>query len=235
VFTPALVTIGVTVVVLTGFKIRARDLAICMVAVALVVAWMTFFVARLGGTSQLTDARLVEIGPLSLHRQALRTGLATALRFVAIMVLALLGSLGTTTGQLASALVHQARVPYRFAYGAVATLRFVPRYKNDVGVLRAAHRARGIVDVPGPIGALRRTSRSLVPLLASGVRHAERLSLAMDARGFGAFPQRADRDPATLRVRDGVFLAVIWGAVAATYLFTARLGVLQMTAMLYRP
>lgn len=235
VFTPAVVLAGATIAVLTGFKTRARTLVIGTFAVALVVAWMTLFFALLVDTSRLADARQIELGPLSFPRQALQTGLATALRFVALMALALLGSVGTTTGQLASALVHQVRVPYRFAYGTVATLRFVPRYKTDVGTLRAAHRARGIADMPGPIGALRRAGRSAVPLLASGVRHAERLSLAMDARGFGAFPQRTDRNPATLRVRDWVFLAVVWGGIAAAYLLSAQLGLLQMTSTLYRP
>ncbi|WP_051208610.1 energy-coupling factor transporter transmembrane component T [Propionicicella superfundia] len=235
VLTPTLVLVGATVTLLTGFRMRPRTLAIGVLAATLIVAWMTFFFALLVDTDRFGGTERVEIGPVALYVQGLSIGLATALRFVVVMMLALLGSLGTTTDRLTSALIRQGRIPYRFAYGTAATLRFVPRYQADVRTLRAAHRARGIIDGRGPVGTLRRAGRSLVPLLAGGVRHAERLSLAMDARGFGAFPQRTDRNPAEVRTRDGVFLVAVWGGVAACYLVTARLGVLVMTGAIYQP
>ena len=134
-------------------------------------------------------------------------GAATALRIASLLTLAWLGGAGTTGRDLASALVHQFRVPYRFAYGALAVLRFVPRLRTEVEVVRAAHRVRGVREGRGPVGRFRSTTRLLIPLLAGAIRHAERVALAMDARGFGAHPTRRDRSPSVFRTGDGLYLA----------------------------
>lgn len=49
-----------------------------------------------------------------------------------------------------------------------------------------------------------------MPLLAGAIRHAERVALAMDARAFGAHPDRTERHLVPWRVRDTVFVAVFW-------------------------
>lgn len=232
--TPAIVAAGVAGALSTVAGLRARTLAVGAVVLLLVSAWTSLLFALLVRPDLVAGTPVVIESPVTVRSGALQIGAATALRMIAVMLLALLGSVGTTPDRLASALVHQCRVPYRFAYGTVATLRFVPRYRQDVVTLRDAHRARGIIDPPGPVGYLRRSGRSLVPLLAGGIRHAERISLAMDARGFGAFTRRTDRDPAVLRARDWAFLVAVWAGVALAYVVTARLGLLTMTGQIHR-
>ncbi len=53
-----------------------------------------------------------------------------------------------------------------------------------------------------------------MPLLAGAIRHAERVALAMDARAFGAHPDRTERHLLPWRRRDTVFTAVFWIASA---------------------
>lgn len=231
---PAAVALLVIAALLTGARIRTRTVLISAAVMVLFIAWMAFFFALLVRTENVAETPLLHAGPISLHTGALMIGLSTALRFLAMMSLGLLASVGTTLPGLRSALVTQGRVPYRFAYGVVATVGFVPRYRDNAATIRAAHRARGVVDAPGPIGAIRRSARSFVPLLADGARHAERMSLAMDSRGFGAYRRRADRHPARLRARDGVFVAVLWVAITAIYLAAAQFGLLQFADELYR-
>lgn len=231
--TPGAIAIAALIALLTGIRFRLRTLVAGAAGLLVILAWTTFFFALLVRDDLVSGTPMVLDGWITMRAGAVEIGLATALRLVAAMVLALLGSLGTSVDQLASALVNQCRVPYRFAYGATATLRFVPRYREDIVTLRAAHRARGIIDPPGPIGYARRSSRSLIPLLAGGARHAERISLAMDARGFGAHHRRSDRAPAVVRVRDGVFAAAVWVGVAAVFVTTGMLGILQMSTVMY--
>ena len=137
-------------------------------------------------------------------------GVATALRLVALLALALIPGLASDGVDTVRALTAHLRIPYRVGYSALAALRFVPRFRHEFGVIRAAHRVRGSRAL-GPLAY----PRLLVPLLASGIRHAERVALAMDARAFGAFPSRTERRRPRWRVSDTVFVAVAWILTAA--------------------
>lgn len=231
---PAAVAAVALAGILTGVRLRPRTLLIAAGTTVLFAAWMSVFFAVLVRADRVAQTPLVQLGPLAVPSGALAIGLGTALRFVAMMMLALLGSLGTTLAGLRSALVLQARVPYRFAYGVVATVRFVPRYRENAATIRAAHRARGVVESRGPVGAIRRAARSFLPLLADGARYAERMSLAMDARGFGAHPHRIDRNPTRLRPRDIIFVATLWAAVAAIYVVALHYGLVEFAEQLHQ-
>ncbi|MGI5440458.1 energy-coupling factor transporter transmembrane component T [Streptomyces shenzhenensis] len=224
--TPAVIVIAAALVIIVGARLRPRAILIGGAIILLAGAWTTASFALLTRPEVVAGTPVVIDGWITLHAGALCTGMATSLRLIAMMLLALVGSLGTTTSALVSALVRQGRVPYRFAYGAVAAVRFAPRYRQDLLTIRAAQRARGIIDRRGPVGYLTRTRRSLIPLLAGGARHAERLSLAMDARGFGAHPHRNDRHPAVLRPSDVLFIFAVWSGVAAIFVITNALGLL---------
>lgn len=231
--TPSLVAGVAAMTLLTGVPLKLRAIALSTAMIILAAAWMTFFFAALTRVNLVAHTPTVMEGWLTLRVGALQVGAATTMRLIAIALLALLGSLGTTTDQLASALSRQCRIPYRFAYGALAAARFVPRYRQDLITLRAAQRARGIIDPPGPVGYLRRIGRALVPLLAGGARYAERLSLSMDARGFGAYRYRNERCPAVVCAHDVVFVFTVWGIIAAILIVTSELGLLQINCDLH--
>jgi energy-coupling factor transport system permease protein len=144
-------------------------------------------------------------------------GLATGLRLVAIVALALLAGLTTTGPDLARSLVQQLRVPYRVGYTAIAAFRFVPRFRHELDIIRQAHRVRGAHGRRGPFAAIARGVGYVVPLLAGAIRHAERVALAMDARAFGAFPDRTERHTVPLRARDVVFVALFLAVSAALF------------------
>jgi energy-coupling factor transport system permease protein len=82
------------------------------------------------------------------------------------------------------ALVQQARVPERFAYGALAAYQAVPGLAEDLVTLRQARRVRGLRGWH---------PRLLVGLLVRAIRHADQLALAMDARAFGSGPRSTFR------------------------------------------
>ncbi|GAA3667018.1 hypothetical protein GCM10022202_31370 [Microbacterium marinilacus] len=219
--TPALIAAAAAIAILTGARLHIRTILVGSGLLLVLTAWTTFSFALLARPESVAHTPVLVSGWITLRVGAVEAGAATAARLVAMVMLVLLASLGTTTAALISALVRQARVPYRFAYGAVTAARFVPRYRQDLLTIRTAQQARGVIERPGPLGYLRRTARLLVPLLAGGARHAERLSLAMDARGFGAHARRSDRDPAFIRPRDIIFVVVCWGVVAIIFASTA--------------
>ncbi|WP_461472207.1 energy-coupling factor transporter transmembrane component T [Microbacterium sp. HJ5] len=176
------------------------------------------------GFSLWTDAArvdqsvvVVQIGSWTLYGGALEIGLATGLRIAAIVALTLIAGLSTTGPDLVRATVQQLRVPYRIGYTALAAFRFVPRFGHELDVIRQAHRVRGAHGGRGPFAALARWFGYIVPLMAGAIRHAERVALAMDARAFGAHPDRTERHLVPFRSRDVVFIVLFWTVSAAVF------------------
>jgi energy-coupling factor transport system permease protein len=129
---------------------------------------------------------------------------------VAIASVGAVFTLTTDSTRLADALVQQARVSPRFAYGALAAFQALPRFGEDLTALRQARRVRGLRGGWHP--------RLLVGVLVLAIRHGDRMALAMDARAFGSGPRTFYRE-------------VRWGwldAVAAA----AALGVLVAALVL---
>ncbi|NQX25826.1 energy-coupling factor transporter transmembrane protein EcfT [Microbacteriaceae bacterium VKM Ac-2854] len=172
------------------------------------------------------SATLLSIGPWTLHVGALAVGGTTALRVLSILALSLVGGMTSTGPDVVRAMVQQLRVPYRIGYTALAAFRFVPRFGSELETIRKAHRVRGMAGGPGPIAAVQRNVGYAVPLLASAIRHAERVALSMDARAFGAHPTRTERYEVPFRARDTVFLLLFWALTAALFL-TVPLGSAQ--------
>ncbi len=124
---------------------------------------------------------VVAVGPIRVTAPAVEAGVALALRVAAIVAVGVAWSRITDPTHLADALAQQARLPERFAYGALAALQAIPWLAEDLAALREARRMRGLRASWHP--------RVLVGLLVLAIRRADRLAVAMDARGF-AGPRR---------------------------------------------
>ncbi|RLK52350.1 energy-coupling factor transporter transmembrane component T family protein [Microbacterium telephonicum] len=201
---------------LVGAKLTGRLVLLLAVAIPLAAAALGL------GMSLWTDADRVDrsvviaqLGAWTLYGGAVEVGFATGVRLAAIVALSLIAGLTTSGPDLARASVQQLRVPYRIGYTALAAFRFVPRFGHELDVIRQAHRVRGAHGGRGPFAAMARWWGYIVPLLAGAIRHAERVALAMDARAFGAHPDRTERHLVPWRVRDTVFVLALWAATIA--------------------
>jgi energy-coupling factor transport system permease protein len=217
--TPLVFLVLAYALILTGARLTRRTLALLLLAVPVAVVVLGV------GMSLWTDAArvdatapVVRIGAWTLYAGALAIGFATALRIAAILALALIAGLTTTGPDLVRASVQQVRVPYRIGYTALAAFRFVPRFGHELEVIRQAHRVRGAHTGRGPFAAAARWWGYVVPLLAGAIRHAERVALAMDARAFGAYPDRTERHLVPFRRRDAVFIGLFWAVSAAVFI-----------------
>ncbi|GAA1117359.1 energy-coupling factor transporter transmembrane component T family protein [Nocardiopsis composta] len=172
---------------------------------------------------------LLDLGPLQIRQGAAEVGAATAMRLLALLCLVLVGGLTTPPVDLVRALVQHLKVPYRIGYSGMAAFRFAPRFRRELEIIRLAHRARGTAH-RGPLGPLRRAGRMAVPLLAGGVRHGERVALAMDARAFGAHPTRTERHTLRFTLRDALFILTCWTLTALFFWLTHTAGLLAPLA-----
>ncbi|WP_167132061.1 energy-coupling factor transporter transmembrane component T [Paramicrobacterium chengjingii] len=196
---------------LTGSRLNARRLLVLFIALpaAAVILGLGFSLWTDASTLD-HDTALLSIGNYRLYLSAVEVGSATALRLISIVALALLTGFASRGPDLVRSAVAHLRVPYRVGYAALASYRFVPRFRYELDVIRKAHRVRGAMGGRGPIAAVRRTIGYIVPLLASAIRHAERVSLSMDARAFGAHPSRTERHEVPFRTRDTMFIVGFW-------------------------
>ncbi|KDA05449.1 cobalt ABC transporter permease [Microbacterium sp. CH12i] len=217
--TPASFIVLAYVIIVIGARLSVRTTALLFLAVPVGIAVIGV------GFSLWVDAAIVDdtapflqIGGWTLFTGALQVGFATALRLGAILTLALIGGLTTTGPDLVRASIQQLHVPYRIGYTALAAYRFVPRFGYELAVIRAAHRVRGHHGGRGPFARMARGWGYIVPLLASAIRHAERVALAMDSRAFGAHSTRTERYLVPFRVRDVVFIALFLIGSAAIFI-----------------
>ncbi|GAA1517060.1 energy-coupling factor transport system permease protein [Agromyces terreus] len=221
------VALGLLVV---GARLSGRALAALLlgVPVAILVLGLSFGIwvdpDRIENGSAAASVVLLEIGDWRFTLAAYLVGLATALRIAALLMLSLIAGLTTSGPELVRALVQNLRVPYRIGYTALAALRFVPRFGHELEVIRAAHRVRGTDAGRGPFAAVQRTVGTAIPLLASAIRHAERVALAMDARAFGAHPTRTERTISRWRARDTVFVLLFWTVSFGIYWWALQAG-----------
>jgi len=158
-----------------------RGIAPLVVGAASIAVANLLFSAANGDPSA---TQLARIGPMRLTREAADAAASVGARILAIVTIGTVFAQTTDPTRLVDSLVQQARLPARFAYGALAAYQAIPRLGEDLATLRAARRIRGL-------GGWR--PRLLVGLLVRAIRHADQLALAMDARAFGSGPRTTFR------------------------------------------
>jgi len=219
----ALVALGVIILVV-GARLRPSTVIALFVVLPIAVGILTVAFGLWVDPSRIHDHRAVfTIGAFPFTRGALAVGLASALRLAALVVLALIGGLTTQGADMARALVQQLRLPYRISYTAIAAYRFIPRLRGELLLIRRAQRVRGTSGGWGVFASVRRALAALIPLLASAIRHADRMALAMESRAFGAHPSRTERRSMPWRRRDTVFVLVVSLASVAIVVTTSAL------------
>ncbi len=171
------------------------------------------------------------VGPLPLTREGVAFGAAVALRLLCMITYTTLFFATTEPIQLVNSLVLQARLPYPLAFTILATYRFLPILQEEMAQIGAAQRIRAVYSPHGHTPyrslSLQAVRRFTIPLLAGGIRRAERLALAMDGRGFGARPTRSTYVPTRVGWGDRLFLLVALMVTGAILLTLAQLGLLS--------
>jgi energy-coupling factor transport system permease protein len=86
-------------------------------------------------------------------------------------------------------------------------LRFLPTVLEEADRILLAQRARGARFEGGPVARGRRLLPLAVPLFAGCLHRADRLALAMDARGYSAARKRTQLEPLAFGLADAGALA----------------------------
>ena len=128
------------------------------------------------------------------------------LRFLNIIGSSYLFVATTDPNRLAYALM-QAGLPYRFGFMLITALRFIPVFRLELAQVKNAQMAKGI-DLEGlSPGKLFRAVRYLfVPLVISTLSRVDALTISMESRAFGLYPERTYLDSQALSAEDKLLI-----------------------------
>jgi energy-coupling factor transport system permease protein len=172
---------------------------------------------------------LIHLGGVKVTGPALWAAGTLWLRLLAFALLSLVFVRTTEPQRLILSLIHQLHLNYRVAYGTMVGYRMLPLLQTDYRTIRAAQRVRGVRERRGVIHLWYRARRYALPLLTGAVRRAGRVALAMDARAFGALPQRTYRERMTVTAADWLFVGAALAIAALVVVALWRLGVARFT------
>jgi energy-coupling factor transport system permease protein len=161
---------------------------------------------------------VLDAGPFLVTTGMLLTALGLALRVLAIALPGILVVASTDPTDLADSLIQHARVPARFAIGALAAFRMVPLLADEWELLTMARRARGVDAGRNPVAHVRLFATTMFALLVGAIRRGTRLATAMDARGFAADAPRTVARPQPFTAADTALIvgALVVGVAAIT-------------------
>ncbi len=196
----------VVLVILVTFQLQnnaARGLMLIFLLVVLVLAriplrsiWGALPIILVMGTLLFAvnlfttpSTSYMEMGGITLGQQGFDRGLEFFLR-ITIMVLASFIFIWTTDIRDLMTGFVRIGMPYRFAFAIFLALRFLPIVQQEVDAVKAAHAIRGRA-LRSPIRhRFRLWQRYMFTVIVNGLRKAENTALAIESRGFGAYPDR---------------------------------------------
>ena len=129
-------------------------------------------------------------GTFRVSIEGIRVGISLAMRMMAIVFFSMIFVATTDPTDLVLSLIQNVRFPFRLGYGILVAYRFLPLWRTELEVIRAAHRIRGVGERTTLSGRWEQLRRYAVPLLANAIRKSERVAIAMDSKAFGALPRR---------------------------------------------
>jgi energy-coupling factor transport system permease protein len=156
-------------------------------------------------------------GWVTITQEGLIKGLNIGLRMLGFVAYGALFAMTTEVTLLALSLMQQCKLPPKFGYALLAGFRFLPMFKEEYEQIKAAHRVRGVARVPGLRGKFEAFTRYTIPLLAQGIRKAERVAIALEARGFDGTHNRTFYRQLRVGAPDAIYFALLLGFHALAY------------------
>lgn len=170
---------------------------------------------------------VLRIGSAQFTSDGLLFGLAMGLRVALMVTAAGIWMMATSPQHMTLGLLRMG-LPYKAGMAMSATIRFVPLINAERATIVEAQRARGLDLTRGnPVRRAIRYVAVLGPMLVRALDLAQSLALAMEARAFGARPNRTTMLEIHMSMVDWIVTVLCGVAViAAVFLRLHGVGVL---------
>lgn len=196
------------------------------------LAWMTMLYTN----ERFSDGDvLFHIFMFDIQVGSVLTAISLALRSLCFVSLSLLFALTTDSTKFMLSLMQQCKLPPKITYGILAGYRFLPTFKQEFDTIRKAHRIRGLGRATGIKGKLYQFRRYIIPLLANGIRRAERVAIAMESKGFTGDSDRTYYRELKVKKRDWLFLLMMVGVFLGIMTLSYYLGYLNIMGYKINP
>jgi len=200
----------VIIIILTlgkiGFSRYIRSMSLFIPSALFILIYKALFYQY---TTTKPFTVIYELPIIKITYEGLFEGTGVALRILILTSLSILFILTTEPKKLVQSLMQVAKLPYRIGYTFYAALRFVPLVYEEYKNITNAHLVRGVgFSKIGFISRLSLLKSSIIPLLITGIRRAQEVSIAMDSRAFGAYKERTIVDEIKVRSLDKVFIII---------------------------
>lgn len=170
----------------------------------------------------------ISILTFEFPRESFFVALALAVRVLSVASLSLLFIFTTNIVHFILSLIQQLKLSPRIAYGILAGYRFLPMMKDELKIIREAHRIRGVNQATTIRGKWNQYKRYAIPLLASAIRKAERTATAMESKGFTGDRNRTYLRQFTINKKDWLFLVLMLTLYAVAVYTSYSLGFLKL-------
>lgn len=219
--TPAQLAIGAafTVAVVAASRVPVGRVAASVEPLAFFLGFLSLFNLIFAQTGN----ELLVAGPVHITDGGVWAAVLYTVRFGLALMLGSLILLTTTPTELSDAfdamlgpLARLGLPAHEIAMVFSLMLRFVPTLADEASAILDAQAMRGGgFDEGGPVRRVRAIVPVIVALLASGLRHADGLSRALDARCYEGGEGRTHLREPRLAARDAVAVAVCAALIAA--------------------
>ncbi len=119
-----------------------------------------------------------------ISEESVRQGMLLALKTLSFSALSLFLLFTTNPMLLAYALMQQFKLPSKYAYSFIASVRLLPIIVEEIQARRNALAIRGIRFQKGIKGVGERLAQYTVPLFAQSIRRAQRIAIAMESKQY---------------------------------------------------
>lgn len=123
-------------------------------------------------------------GLVHVTEESFYRGMHLGFRSLCMAAAGLLFGLTTRPVRLFYSLMQQWRLPPKYAYSFLAAMRMIPILLDEFQTLRYAIRIRGMGGRRPRWNVYGTLKRYAIPLLAQSIRRAQRMAVAMQAKGF---------------------------------------------------
>jgi energy-coupling factor transport system permease protein len=161
-------------------------------------------------------------GLIKISEESFYYGLFLGLKTLCFGLLGLVFMLTSKPTLLFYAFMQQFKMPPKYAYSFIASIRLLPMVVDEFHTRSNALRVRGVHFTKGLKGLFERLKMYTVPLLAQSIRRAQRVAVAMEAKRFQihSAAKRTYYYTTTYTKLDVFFTVVMLVLFAATYLLS---------------
>lgn len=159
-------------------------------------------------------------GLIKISEESFYHGLLVGFKTLCFGTLGMVFALTTQPVLFFYAMMQQLRLPAKYAYSFIASIRMFPMVFDDFHNRTNALKVRGTRYSKGVRGAYERMSLYAVPLLAQSIRRAQRVAVAMEAKRFQIASTRTYFYITRYTRTDAIFAAAMLILLATSFMMS---------------